>query len=329
MTPSIRLDVHAHIVPVDAERLASLDGVSFDAEAQAMTVDGHRVGMKPLFQPDRLLRWMDENRVEQAWISIPPPLYRQHLRGRAAMDWCDYLNRGLERIADASEGRLGALMHLPIQDPELAARLVSTLSADGARRFAAPCGTGDERTLSDTGFEPLWQALDAAEAFIFFHPGECADGRLKAFYLSNLVGNPYESTVAIAHLVFGGVLDRFPRLSACFAHGGGLTPMVAARLQRGYDTDRPGIDKSVAPPVHALRRLFVDCICHDEQTIMLAEQVIGSENVVFGSDWPFPMGIVEPEAQMGTYATERLNRLFDENPARLLKKFDRKREKPS
>lgn len=326
MSPRIRLDVHAHLAPVDEDALSSIDGVTFDADAGAMIVDGHRVGMKPLFRPERLLEWMDGNAVETAWVSAPPPLYRQHLRGGEAERWTRYVNRGLSRIADASGGRLGALLHLPTQDPELACRLAAELIGAGHRRFAMPAGTGDDRGLSEASFEPLWRLLHEAGSFVFLHPGECADGRLKAFYLSNLVGNPYESTVAIAHLVFGGVLDRYPGITFCFAHGGGLTPTVAGRLQRGFDTDRPGVDTSVTAPREALRRIHVDCICHDEAALALAEEVFGPEQVVFGSDWPFPMGVIEPERQMGGYAAERLHRLFDENPGRLQARFGQERK---
>lgn len=327
MTQPIRLDVHAHLAPVFEEALFGIDGVTFDASAQTMTVDGHRVGMKPLFDPERLLAWMTANTVAHAWVSAPPPLYRQHLRGTDAERWAGYLNDGLRRICAASAGRLSPLVHLPTEAPEVAIRIAATWIANGHRRFAMPCGTGDERTLSDAAFEPLWATLDAAGAFVFLHPGECADGRLKSFYLGNLVGNPYESTVAIAHLVMGGVIERHLRLTLCFAHGGGLAPMVAGRLQRGHDTDRPGVNTAAAAPADLLRRFHVDCICHDEQAIGLAEEVFGRQNVVFGSDWPFPMGIVEPEKQLGGHATDRLHRLFDENPAGLLARLDQQQGK--
>ena len=91
--------------------------------------------MKALFQPERLLAWMEDKRVEHAWVSVPPPVYRQHLTGRAGMMWTDYLNAGLERIARASNGRLSALMHLPTQDPDLAASIAGAMNADGVRLF--------------------------------------------------------------------------------------------------------------------------------------------------------------------------------------------------
>jgi aminocarboxymuconate-semialdehyde decarboxylase len=84
MTDRISLDVHAHLAPVFPDGLAAIAGVSWDVAAGTMTVDGHTIGIKPLFKPEALIAWMDENGVEHAWISIPPPLYRPELRGDAA-----------------------------------------------------------------------------------------------------------------------------------------------------------------------------------------------------------------------------------------------------
>jgi aminocarboxymuconate-semialdehyde decarboxylase len=319
--PTILLDVHAHLVPVLPERLGAFDGVAWDAGKGVLSVDGHPIGMKPLYDPAALLRWMDEQGVGHVWISAPPPTYRQQLRGAAARAWADYLNDGLARIAAASGGRLSALVHLPTEAPEVAAAIAAETIARGHLLFAMPCGTGDERTLGDAEFEPLWQALGDAGAFVFFHPGECADGRLSAFYLTNLLGNPYESTVAIAHLVLSGVLERHPGLQTCFAHGGGLTASVAGRWQRGHATARPGLDTTREPPAQGLRRIMVDCICHGDTALQLVEETFGADHVVFGSDWPFPMGLVEPQRQMADSAATRRARIFSDNSGRLRARY--------
>lgn len=322
--PPIRLDVHAHLAPVVPERLAGLAGVTWEAENGIMKVDGHTVGMKQLFRPEALIRWMDENNVEHAFISAPPPLYRQQLRGEEARRWANYLNEGLDAIAKGAGGRLRALMHLPTESPDLAAELAEQWVHRGHALFAMPAGTGDSRTLADTEFDRLWKSLDKAEAFVFFHPGECCDGRLKSFYLSNLLGNPYESTVALAHLIFGGVLERYQRFTPCFAHGGGLLPMVAGRFERGFATARPGVDTSRLPPSKLLGRIHVDCICHNEAAARFAEETFGEGNVLFGSDWPFPMGLVEPHEQLASFSGERRHSYFDRNPTRLLKRLNRR-----
>jgi len=315
MTEGILLDVHAHLIPVVEDRLAAIEGVSWDGEA--MIIDGHKVGMKPIFKPEALKKWMSENKVEHAFISAPPPLYRQQLRGDEARAWAAYINDGLDAIAAASDGTLSALVHLPTEDPETAIAIARDYTARGHNLFAMPAGTGDERTLGMAEFEPLWQVLDAAGAFVFFHPGECGDGRLKSFYLTNLLGNPYESTVALGHLIFAGVLERYPNIMPCFAHGGGLLPMVAGRFERGFDTARPGVDTSRAAPSKVIPGIYVDCICHSEAAAIHAEATFGGERVVFGSDWPFPMGLVEPYTQLAAYAPERRQRYFQTNPAAL------------
>lgn len=320
--PSIILDVHAHLAPVVEARLAQVSGVEWDSDARIMHVDGHAVGVKPLFDPAELLGWMSRAGVERTWISAPPPLYRQQLQGDDARAWAAYLNDGLSSIARGSTGRLEALFHLPTQDPVVAAEIAAAAIADGHILFSMPTGTGDDRTLGEPAFDALWTLLDRAGAFIFMHPGECADGRLRAFYLSNLLGNPYESSVAIAHLVFAGVLQRYPAMRLCFAHGGGLAPMVAGRWDRGHATARPGIDPAGPTPADLLRGLHVDCICHGEPTAALAEEIFGRDKVVFGSDWPFPMGLIEPHEQLEGFDAERRARYFSDNPRQLLESLD-------
>jgi aminocarboxymuconate-semialdehyde decarboxylase len=315
----ISLDVHAHLAPVFPEELASVEDVRWNGDAKVLTVDGHDVGMKPLFDPPALVAWMDRNSVAQAWISIPPPLYRAHLDGDAARAWATYVNNGLQRIADQHPGRLSPLPHLPLQAPAIAREVAAEWIARGHRRFGAPSGGHGGQVLSDTAYAPLWQALNKARAFVFFHPGECADGRLTAFYLSNLLGNPYETAVAIGHLTFGGVFERYPDIRFCFAHGGGVLPMLAGRFERGFATARPGIDTSAASPRKVFRNVCVDCIVHDADALALAEQVFGPSQVVFGSDWPFPMGLPDPHQQMAALDAARRKRIFCDNPDRLIK----------
>ena len=322
----IVLDVHAHLIPVMDDRLGAFEGVAWDDVAKVMHVDGHAIAIEALFQPEALLAWMAQNQVGRAWISAPPPLYRQQLRGADAHAWAGYLNHGLEAIASRSEGRLEALFHLPTQSPEIATQIASEAIAVGHSLFAMPTGTGDERTLGDDPFEPLWTVLDDAGAFVFLHPGECADGRLRSFYLTNLLGNPYESSVAIAHLVFSGVLERHPNMVTCFAHGGGLLPMAAGRWERGHATARPGIDDTRPAPSQLLRQIYVDCICHSEAAATLAEETLGIGNVIFGSDWPFAMGLIEPHRQMQSYAADRRRRYLADNPDRLLQRLRKVRD---
>jgi len=136
----------------------------------------------------------------------------------------------------------------------------------------------------------VWRVLDALEAFTLIHPGHSDDERLDSFYLSNLLGNPYETGLAAASLVFADVPGRFPGIRFCLCHGGGVTAAVAGRWQRGIDQARPGIAPVSLPVAEALRRFYVDDLVHDDAVLELLTKTFGPGRVLAGSDWPFPMG---------------------------------------
>ncbi len=273
----IALDVHAHFAP------------AIPAEAQ----DVH-VGAPQLFRSEALLGWMDEHAIERAWVSLPPPLYRPQLSAARSSDWARYVNDALAAVAGA---RLQPLYHLPLEHPDLAAQMAERYASAGAG-FSAPAGGPNVACFSDARLGALWSELDRAGAFVFVHPGSCCDGRLGPYYLENLLGNPYETTVAIAHLVFSGLRAHHRRIRFCFAHGGGAAAMLAGRWQRGYETQRPGVDASLPAPKAVLATLLVDSIVHDAEALRLAARTFGSDSILFGSDWPFPMGLPSPEEQL-------------------------------
>ena len=312
----IHLDVHAHLIAFDGAALSAFDGVSWDAAAQKLVVDGHGIGLKSLFRPAELVKWMDDNGIERAWISVPPPVYRPELEAVEARRWTAALNDQLASIARAHSRRLAPLFHLTVEHPDLAVEIAREKIAAGHARFAMAAG-GAGHVLSAAAYEPLWEALNAASAFLFLHPGEGCDARLDPFYLHNLLGNPTETAIATSHLVFAAVLQRYPDLQVCLAHAGGTTAALAGRWERGHATARPGLDTSIEAPRLALRRFCVDCIAHDNNALQLAAQVFGEERVVFGSDWPFPMGLPQPHSQLADLDPGFRQRIFCDNPQRL------------
>ena len=312
---TIALDVHAHLVPVIHDRISELSGVTWDAQSQAMTIDGHSLATKPLFQADALLAWMEKNNIGHAWISIPPPAYRQDLDEAVAREWAAYVNNGLAEIAAKYSDRLSALWHLPVEHPALAVEI----ARDGARKFAMSAGAGPNVRLSDPVYEPLWKALDEQSAFLFIHPGTSCDPRLDKYFLRNLFGNPSETGVAATHMVISGVMARFSRMTVCLAHGGGVVPAVAARVQHGWAAT--GADKSGERPLDSFRRFCADCITHSAAALAHAADVFGDDHVYFGSDWPFPMGLMDPHVQLASVSAAFRKRMFSDNPDQLLNRF--------
>lgn len=304
--PRIGLDVHTHLIPVDSAELARLEGVAWNEESQSMVVDGHTIGTGKLFRPELLLEWMDRHGIERALVSIPPPAYRQHLPADQSLLWTSYVNRGLHALQIRTGGRLCALAHLPLEHPDVAIKVLQRQLGADVRHFAAAAGGLAMPGYAAPERAPMWRLLDEHRCFLFLHPGACADGRLAAHYLENLLGNPYETAVAACQLLMGGVLNQFPHIRFCLAHGGGALSAVAGRLQRGFDTARPGIDRAAAAPRETLRRFLADCIVHDAAALEHVAHVFGEEHVLFGSDWPFPMGIEQPARQLATVRAELL-----------------------
>jgi aminocarboxymuconate-semialdehyde decarboxylase len=153
-------------------------------------------------------------------------------------------------------------------------------------------------SLADPGYEPLWRALEADGRALMLHPAQSPDYRLADFYLHNLLGNPVETAVAAAQLVFGNVLARHPGLRVVLVHGGGVVPAVAGRWARGVETARPGVPEQELGVRDALRRFWVDDLTHDATMAGALVEVFGADKVLLGSDWPFPMGTPDPAAAL-------------------------------
>ncbi|MFI5031576.1 MAG: amidohydrolase family protein [Reyranellales bacterium] len=315
----IALDIHTHLAPALTDRLAGIAGVSWNDADATMTIDGYTLAAKSVYRPEALIAWMDEQRVERAWISIPPPLYRLGLDAPPMRSWVLYVNDGLDALAAKFPDRLSPLYHLPVTHAGLAAEIVTTRARSSRPRFAMPAGSQDHKViLSDSAFAPLWSALNAARGFLFLHPCKGCDPRYEPFYLHNLLGSPVETALAAAHLAMSGILERHPDMTVCLAHAGGASAAVAGRLERGQVTGRPGADTGAQKPRLAFGRFCIDCIAHDAGALQAAAAMHGQEHVLFGSDWPFSMGLPDPHKQLADTDSGLRRLIFQDNPRRFL-----------
>ena len=269
-----------------------------------------RIGPPDLYRPDKLLGYLDAAGLDTAVVSPPPPLFRQHYSAGMAEGWVQSVNDGL-LAATASSDRLTALAYLPLEHPDLALAEYRRIGD----QFAGVCAAAGGRTgsLAEPSIAALWTRLDADGRLLMLHPGTAPDPRLDDFYLANLLGNPVETGIAAAQLVFGGVLARHPRMRVLLVHCGGVVPAVVGRWQRGVDTRRPGVPDGVEPPAVAVRRFYVDCLAHNPAVIDLAVTVFGADRMVLGSDWPFPMGSEDPAGLLAHRGAEFARRVAIDN----------------
>jgi aminocarboxymuconate-semialdehyde decarboxylase len=131
---------------------------------------------------------------------------------------------------------------------------------------------------------------------VFLHPfGTSLGSRVNRFYLSNMIGQPIETTIALSHLIFGGVLDRYPGLKILAAHGGGYLPSYVGRSNHGYAVRPESADMRRAPGEY-LKQLYFDTLVYEPEGLRHLIEQVGASQVVVGTDYPFDMGMYEIHA---------------------------------
>lgn len=313
ITPVI--DVHAHLLlpelheevtrraPTEVEAAAALDLLRNGAESQA--VSGPMVGSRipQLTQLDARLKAMDEQGVDQQWVSVSPnhfyPWANEGLAVWVAME----TNRLIAKHVSGAPDRLTGLGVVPLQHPERIVECIDDavlgrgLAGIEISSFAGPVA-GRTIELSDERLEPMWARLVELDAIVFVHPFGCSlDERLDRFYLANTVGQPVENAVALSHLIFSGVLDRHPKLKVIAAHGGGYLPTAMGRSDRAWHV-RPEARQCLKAPSSYLSEIWFDTVVHDNAALKRLIEIAGPDRVVMGSDFPFDMGLDDPVGEL-------------------------------
>lgn len=301
MTPP-NIDIHAHFFPESYLKLIAEEGAPFGAactigHAEFPTITlGERAG-RPIearfFDMDARLASMDEQGVDMHALSLTSPMVYWAspdlgLRlSRAFNDACATMH-------DAHPARFVGLAMLPMHAPELALEELARVSSmPGIRGIYMSTRIG-ERELSDPDFFPVYERIEALGWTIFLHPTNVVDpARLKKYYLTNFIGNPTESAIAASHLIFGQVLDRFPKLIVCLPHGGGSFPYLIGRINHGWRV-RPECEHLKTPPIDYLRRFYYDTITHAHPALDYLIDLVGADRVVLGSDFCFDMSYAQP-----------------------------------
>jgi aminocarboxymuconate-semialdehyde decarboxylase len=326
-------DVHAHCVPSglldELSRTGGRFGIDVLHDAGSTTVRFAGGVVTPPLRDDfddvdLRVTSMDAARVDVQLLSTWIDLSAYSLPSRAGVEYSRLFNDLLAQTVASRPGRFLGLCNVPLQAPQEAAAELQRCVLDLGMVGVEIATTVDGRDLDDPDLEPFWSMAAELRCPVLIHPYVSLAGRgVSRYFLENLVGNPAESTIAIAHLLFGGVLDRHPDLRLVLVHGGGFSTWQAARWDRGFTavpglTRRGGIETR---PTELLRRVYFDTVLHDPRTIDLLIRSVGVDRVVLGSDYPFPMGDLTPvdtlDAVAGLSDADRSS-ILGENVGRLL-----------
>lgn len=314
------IDVHAHWYPQRFLELLAREGPAHGLEWSESD------GRGPQFRIGNLvtgpagpryvdlaarLEAMDEQGVAMHALSLSQPMV--YWAGRRLGERLAALfNEELARAHESAPQRFVGLATLPMHEPELAVR-----ELERAAELPGVCGVYVatrilQRELSDEAFFPVYERLEALGLPLFLHPVLVVEPeRLQRFYLTNLLGNPFESAIAAAHLIFGGVLDRFPALEVVLPHAGGAFPWIAGRLNRGWEK-REELRKNCRSPLQYLRRFHYDTIGYSDKVIEYLARIVGPDRIVMGSDYCFPIAYERPVDVV------RANRALSEDEKRLI-----------
>ena len=297
------VDIHAHYYPDPYLALIEREGASFNVRLNRTDPRGPVIEIGPVVRVGPLRRAfidldlrrkeMDQQGVQVHALSLTLPMV-YWADGRLGGELAQATNDAMVEAHRAFPDRFVGLATLPMQDPPRAlAELDRVARLPGMRGVYLGTNIAG-RELSDEHFFPVYARVQALGWPIFLHPlNVIGAARLAPYYLHNLLGNPFDTAIAAAHLIFGGVLDRFPRLTVCLPHAGGAFPYLVGRLDRGFKK-RAECKAIKRRPSAYLRRFTYDTIGHAPAALRHLVGLVGADRVMLGSDYCFDMGYERP-----------------------------------
>jgi aminocarboxymuconate-semialdehyde decarboxylase len=299
------IDIHCHYSPPRFTRLAAeTTGSELDilpgsaGEPDILVRYGRRIEfltgeLSRMIGLDERVARMDATGAALQVISPPTFFAFYEQPPDVAAYLVSALNDGvLEGVAQYPD-RLLAMVTLPLQDAGLAVRELERVRANPAVRGVIVGSSIAGRQLDDPSMWPFYEAAAEMGVGIFIHPASsdlAGADRMQEYFLHNLIGNPANTTLAAARLIFGGVLTRYPELRICLAHAGGYLAWALGRLTRGHATHVECREHTDEPPADQARRLYIDSIAHASRSLEYALSVFGADRLVCGSDYPFEIG---------------------------------------
>jgi aminocarboxymuconate-semialdehyde decarboxylase len=295
------IDIHAHYFPQRFIELIGENAAAYGIDWK-MTPNGPQflVGHVPtgpvgrrFIDLDARLEAMDEQKVEAHAMSLSQPL-TYWAKPDLAQELTEVYNDALAEAHLKHPERLYGLATLPMHVPDLALREIERAAKLPGMKGYYISTRVNEKDLSDPAFFSVYEAIEALGMPLFLHPVHVlAQERLAKYYLTNLLGNPFESAVAAAHLIFGGVLDRFPRLDVVLPHAGGAFPWLVWRLKRGWEK-RQDLKHIAQGPDQYLRRFHYDTVGYSDHVVDYLARVVGTDRILMGSDYCFPIAYEQP-----------------------------------
>lgn len=324
------IDLHNHIATPACQQLVEglasplMDPFTFYAGDETRAYNAaHFAALVPkLTDPARRLEDMERMGVDLQVLSVAPPQYYYWADPTLGKKLARMQNEHLAGLVSGHPDRFMGLATVPLQDVDAAvAELDHAVNALGLRGVEI-CTNVNGLDLDDRRFRPFFTAVADLEVVVLLHPhGFTQAERLMDYYLTNVIGNPLESTIAVTKMIHGGLFEALPALKLCVVHGGGYLPFYASRMDHAWE-QRPEGRHHIPDrrPSDYLRRIHVDCLVYDQAHLGFLVAQMGADRVVVGTDYPYDMGFYDPVGliEKAPLTAEDQQAILGGNAARLL-----------
>lgn len=299
----MNIDFHSHVIPQNfvsaIEKAPSRIAARIEGQGDARRVVHDQGYVYPLFAEfidvKAKLVAMDRKGLDISVLSPAPPTFSYWAERDVAIEINRLVNDGVAGMVAARPDRFRGMGIIPMQYPDAAIdELERIVKVHGFR--AIEIGTGIEGAkLSEARFRPILRRAEELGVFVFAHPYYVGNkSGLEDYYLTNLIGNPLETALMVADLMFSGTMDDLPNLNIGLAHGGGFVPYQIGRLVHGHKVRSETRAKSASSPLELLRRFYFDSVVFEPRVLGFLVDLVGAERVFLGTDAPFDMGDEAP-----------------------------------
>ncbi len=262
---------------------------------------------------------MDRLGIDVQAISPSPGQYYYFTDSETGLAAAQAVNDGMAEAVAQHPDRLVGMGTVPLQDPAMAISEMKRCVKDLDLRGIEISSNVNGKDLHAEELRPFWAAAEELGVLIFIHPlGFTHAQRMSEYYFNNLVGNALESTLAVGHLIFGGVLDAYPGLKICVAHGGGYIPGYWGRMDHGWRARVDCSEHCRHEPSSYLRKLWLDTLVFDRDQLESLVRTHGADKLCLGSDYPFDMSEPDPVGFHDLLDEQMQEKILGANAADLL-----------